>query len=85
MINQVDTFLPESMTWIFALGLAFGISFVITFLIEGNEISFFIVFMVIIAFMTWGNLLDAWIFITVLVIFTILVIFELKTDKLNNG
>lgn len=83
MINQ--TFMPENMIWVFALGLAFGLSFVITFIIEGNEISFFIVFMVMIAFMTWGGLLDGWIFITVLVIFTILVIFELKTNRLNNG
>ncbi|KKM22777.1 hypothetical protein LCGC14_1621900 [marine sediment metagenome] len=82
MILQIDSFMPDSILWIFALGVAFGLALVLTLLIEGDELAFMTFLMISIGFMTWGGLIDGWIFIVVLTVFSVLIALEFKKGEL---
>ena len=77
--------MPDNILWIFALGVAFGLALVLTLLIEGDELVFMTFLMVSIGFMTWGGLIDGWIFIAVLTIFSILIALEFKKGDFNGS
>lgn len=85
MILQIETFISDDLLWIFAFGVAFGLALVLTLLIEGDELVFMTFLMVSIGFMTWGGLIDGWIFIAVLTIFTVLIALEFKKEGFDGA
>jgi hypothetical protein len=85
LILQIETFISDDLLWIFAFGVAFGLALVLTLLIEGDELVFMTFLMVSIGFMTWGGLIDGWIFIAVLTIFTVLIALEFKKEGFDGA
>lgn len=71
-------FIPSEFLWVFALALAFGLSILITVLIDGNEMAFLSLFMIFMGFCAWGGLIEGWVFIAVFVGYIILIIYEIK-------
>ena len=82
---QIDSFIPDELLWIFALGVAFGLALLLTLFVEGDELVFMTFLMISIAFMTWGGLIDGWIFILILTVFVILISIELKRGNQNGN
>lgn len=78
MLMQTMEAMLGSYTWIFALAVAFGLALVLTLFVKGKEISFLSFLLIFIAFMVWGDLLDGWVLILMLIIYITLIIIIYK-------
>lgn len=81
MIFQFDM---AGMEWILALGIMFGLAFVLNALTFNEISSFFIWLTIFCAFVVWGGLLPLWSLVLCIIILTAILFFEMK-DKGNGS
>lgn len=76
MLYQFE--LPEGYEWMIAIGLMFGLAFVMTLITFENIITFFVWLVIFNAFVVWGGMLPLWTLILTLIILTTIIYFELN-------
>lgn len=64
--------------WIIALGLMFGLAFVMNALTYDSMSSFFIWLTIFNAVVVWGGLLPLWTLVLCLILLTVVIYFEMK-------
>lgn len=70
--------------WMIALGLMFGLAFVMNLITFDNMGSFFIWLTIFNAIVVWGGLLPLWTLVLCLIILTVVIYSEMK-DKGGKG
>ncbi len=70
--------------WMIALGLMFGLAFVMNLITFDNMSSFFIWLTIFNAIVVWGGLLPLWTLVLCLILLTVVIYSEMK-DKGGNG
>ena len=69
--------------WMIALGLMFGLAFVMNLITFDNMSSFFIWLTIFDAFVVWGGLLPLWTLVLCLILLTVVIYSEMR-DKGGN-
>jgi len=67
--------------WMLGIGIMFGLAFVMTVLTFSNMSCFFVWLTIFCAFVVWGGLLDLWVLILSIIITTVVIYFEIQTNK----
>jgi hypothetical protein len=70
--------------WMIALGLMFGLAFVMNLITFNNMSSFFIWLTIFNAIVVWGNLLPLWTLVLCLILLTVVIYSEMR-GKRGNG
>jgi hypothetical protein len=70
--------------WMIALGLMFGLAFVMNLITFDSMSSFFIWLTIFNAIVVWGGLLPLWTLVLCLILLTVVIYFEMK-NKGGNG
>lgn len=78
MLYQFDV---SGFEWMLALGIMFGLAIVMTVLTFNNISTFFIWLTIFCAFVVWGGLLDLWVLILCVIVSTVIIYFEINSNK----
>ena len=70
---------PEA-TWLIALALVFALALFMTFLSDKQTDTFFIFLTIFVGFGVWAGVLDLWILILCIIIITLLIIMNIKSN-----
>lgn len=70
--------------WLLGLGIMFGLAMIMNLMTFKNLISFFIFLNIFNAFMVWANMLPLWSLILNLIVLTLIVFFQFKSQGVSD-
>ena len=67
--------------WVLGLGIMFGLALVMNYLTYKDNSAFFIYLTIFCSFMVWGGLLPLWVLVVCIMILTIILYMQLKSQR----
>lgn len=84
MILQTIEELLGSNIWFLGIAISFGLAFIFTILLGGDEFTFFGILTIFFAFMAWGGIIQAWIFYLVFIVYFIFLGYSIYLGRKSN-
>ena len=70
--------------WVLGLGIMFGLALVMSYLTYRTFVAFFVYMTIFNCFMIWAGLLDLWTLVLNLIILTVILFMQMKSQEVSS-
>lgn len=69
--------------WVLGVGIAFGLAFMLNYITFNRLSSFFVFLTIFIAFMVWAEMLPLWSLVVCIMLLTIIIFLQMKSQGVS--